>query len=77
MGLSFVTGQPLGMHSSWPLFALSHHILMWWCAELVYPGRFFDRYALLGDDIADKHVAKVYVSLLDEFQVKDKSVISD
>lgn len=50
---------------------------MWWCAELVYPGRFFDRYALLGDDIADKHVAKVYVSLLDEFQVKDKSVISD
>lgn len=49
VGLSFVTGQPLGMHSSWPLFALSHHILMWWCAELVYPGRFFDRYALLGD----------------------------
>lgn len=25
---------------------------MWWCAELVYPGRFFDRYALLGDEQA-------------------------
>lgn len=27
--------------------------------------------------VIKKHVAKVYVSLLDEFQVKEKSVISD
>jgi hypothetical protein len=26
--VSFVAGQPLGYHSSWALFALSHHILV-------------------------------------------------
>ncbi|KAK4839043.1 hypothetical protein QYF36_018578 [Acer negundo] len=31
--ISFVAGQPLGYHASWPLFALSHHILVWHCAE--------------------------------------------
>lgn len=29
---SFVAGQPLGDYSSWPLFALSHHLLVWICA---------------------------------------------
>jgi len=39
----FVAGQPLGDYSSWPLFALSHHLLVWICAEEVYPGsRFID-----------------------------------
>ena len=31
--VSFMAGQPLGYYSSWPLFALSHHLLVWWCAE--------------------------------------------
>ncbi|KAL0293696.1 UNVERIFIED_CONTAM: putative mitochondrial protein [Sesamum calycinum] len=35
--VSFVTGQPLGYYASWPLFALSHH-LVWYAAERVYPG---------------------------------------
>lgn len=58
----FVAGQPLGYYSSWPLFALSHHFLVWWCAEQVYPGVRFTKYALLGDDIviADLSVALVY-----------------
>lgn len=66
--VSFVTGQPLGYHSSWPLFALSHHLLVWDCAEQVYPGRVFTDYAVLGDDvvIADKNVASVYESSLDK-----------
>jgi hypothetical protein len=39
--VSFVAGQPLGYYASWPLFALSHHILIWWCAEQVYPFKHF------------------------------------
>lgn len=62
----FVAGQPLGYHGSWPTFALSHHILMWWCTEQVHPGVRFTSYAVLGDDvvIADQEVAKVYESAL-------------
>uniref|UniRef100_A0A199U943 Reverse transcriptase domain-containing protein n=1 Tax=Manihot esculenta TaxID=3983 RepID=A0A199U943_MANES len=47
----FQTGQPLGYYSSWPLFALTHHAMIWWCAEQVYPQRVFYRYAVLGDDV--------------------------
>lgn len=59
-----MAGQPLGYH--WPTFALSHHILVWWCAEQVHPGVRFTSYAVLGDDvvIADQEVAKVYESAL-------------
>lgn len=58
----FVVGQPLGYYSSWPLFALTHHAVVWWAANRVYPGRTFRRYALLGDDIviADQAVAQFY-----------------
>lgn len=49
--VAFTTGQPLGYYSSWPLFALNHHFLIWLAAEQVYPGRTFDRYAVLGDDV--------------------------
>lgn len=49
--VSFIAGQPLGYYSSWPLFALSHHLLVWYAAELTYPGLWFDRYAILGDDV--------------------------
>ncbi|GAB2236455.1 hypothetical protein Droror1_Dr00028099 [Drosera rotundifolia] len=41
--VSFIAGQPLGYYSSWPLFALSHHFVIWYAAELLYPGRKFDR----------------------------------
>lgn len=37
--LSFVTGQPLGYLGSWPLFALSHHLVVWAAANRVYPTR--------------------------------------
>lgn len=78
---TFAIGQPLGMYSSWPLFALSHHVVVWYCAERVYPGRVFREYCLLGDDIVicDEKVAKVYTSVLECLQVKisyQKSVIS-
>ena len=35
----FNAGQPLGYLSSWPLFALAHHFVVWYCAEKVYPGK--------------------------------------
>lgn len=47
--LRFQTGQPLAFFSSWPLFALTHHLLVWMAAERAYPGVQFRKYALLGD----------------------------
>lgn len=60
--ICFTTGQPLGTYSSWNLFTLSHHILMWYCAEQVHPGQRFQKYAILGDDvvITDPDVATEY-----------------
>lgn len=80
--VSFVAGQPLGYHSSWPLFALTHHLLVWWCAEQVYPLQRFTNYAILGDDIviADEQVARVYRDALSRLEVRiseQKSLISD
>nr|YP_010833567.1 hypothetical protein QLP06_mgp046 [Jatropha curcas]WFG81193.1 hypothetical protein [Jatropha curcas] len=79
----FVAGQPLGYYASWPLFALSHHILMWWCAEQeqAYLGKYFDRYAVLGDDIliTDPWVAGIYKETLARLGVKislSKSLVS-
>lgn len=68
----FIAGQPLGLHASWPLFALEHHLLVWQAAEQCYPGRLFRNYALLGDDIviADERVAHAYMNLLKEIDVR-------
>ena len=27
--VSFIAGQPLGYYASWPLFTLSHHMVIW------------------------------------------------
>lgn len=61
-----MVGQPLGYYSSWPLFALAHHVLVWFAAEQVYPGKVFRDYALLGDDIVivDRRVAHQYRSIM-------------
>lgn len=77
----FRGGQPLGYYSSWPLFTLTHHIRIWWCAEQIYPGQLFDRYAVLGDDvlITDQEVARVYETALGRLGVSNnyqKSLIS-
>jgi hypothetical protein len=62
----FQTGQPLGAFSSWPVFSLTHHLLVQYCANATSSGKWFDRYALLGDDIviADREVAGRYKSLI-------------
>ncbi|DAB41747.1 RNA-dependent RNA polymerase [Dahlia pinnata mitovirus 1] len=77
----FTRGQPLGFYSSWPSFALTHHMVVWLAAWRVYPTQKFKDYALLGDDIviADEGVAKVYKSIMEEMGGViniDKSLVS-
>lgn len=70
--VSLTVGQPLGYYSSWPLFSLAHHVLVWIAAETEYPGRLFRDYAILGDDIciADESVAERYRTLIQMLGVK-------
>ncbi|GMN54235.1 hypothetical protein TIFTF001_023368 [Ficus carica] len=37
--------------SVWPLFALSHHFVVWYCADKVYPEKKFNKYALLDNEL--------------------------
>jgi len=68
----FETGQPLGFLSSWPLFALTHHFMVWFAAEQVYPQAKFSNVALLGDDIviADPRVAERYLDIINQLGVQ-------
>jgi hypothetical protein len=80
--IGYQTGQQMGYYSSWPLFALSHHVLIWWIALQVYPERRFQDYAVLGDDvvIADRKVAEAYRNTITKLGVKiseQKSLISN
>jgi len=63
--ISYAVGQPMGARSSWPMFTLSHHMVVQYAAFLVgvYP---FKDYILLGDDIVitDDKVAEKYVELI-------------
>jgi hypothetical protein len=78
--VSFIAGKPWGYYASWPLFSLSHHILVWYAAEQVHPGVKFTAYAILGDDIVigDTDVAMVYAQCLEKLGVdisKNKYII--
>lgn len=67
----FRVGQPLGVYSSWPVFALTHHLLIQHCADATVSGKWFNKYALLGDDIviADREVASRYRELISQLGV--------
>jgi len=57
--VTYSVGQPMGALSSFAMLAVTHHIIVQY-AHLVSGGEgYFDRYALLGDDIviADERVA--------------------
>ncbi|CAA0819215.1 Uncharacterized mitochondrial protein AtMg01110 [Striga hermonthica] len=64
----FTRGQPLGYYSSWPLFTLTHHMLVWHAAYRVKPMKRFWDYAILGDDlvIANEAVALAYRDIMEE-----------
>lgn len=73
-----MAGQPLGYYSSWPLFSLSHHILVWYAAEQVDPGEYFNKYEVLGDDIviADARIAEVYAQSLEKLGLLNPKVFN-
>nr|UPW42193.1 MAG: putative RNA dependent RNA polymerase [Guangxi riverbank mitovirus 3] len=62
----YSVGQPMGALSSWAVFALTHHVVVQYCAREVGYTKWFDNYALLGDDIVicDKQVADMYLFLM-------------
>lgn len=80
-------GQPLGLLSSFPSFALWHHDIIQFAANWKNihngkPLRLFKQYCLLGDDVViyNKEVAQRYQWLLKKIGLNinlDKSVIGD
>ncbi|MCD7460928.1 hypothetical protein HAX54_044780 [Datura stramonium] len=45
----FVIGAPLGFYRAWPVFALTHHLVISFVEAEVYPGVHFTRYTILID----------------------------
>ena len=80
-------GQPLGLLSSFPSFALWHHDIIQYAANFQRfhsgkPLRFFKKYRLLGDDVVifDAKVAETYQQILRSLGIPinlEKSVIGD
>jgi len=63
--LKYKTGQPMGTYSSWSVFTLTHHLVVYYCAQLCgYKN--FDQYIILGDDIVIKNdkVAQKYIQII-------------
>lgn len=63
--ISYAVGQPMGAYSSWASFAVSHHLLVLYCAYKVGKPNFTD-YVILGDDVSicDRDVAKEYLDII-------------
>lgn len=78
----YAAGQPMGAYTSWAVFALSHHFLIQFSAYQAFGTlKWFEDYALLGDDvvIANNDVAEKYLLLLRAIGVEvglAKSLIS-
>jgi hypothetical protein len=68
---TYAVGQPMGLYGSWAVFALSHHVLVQYCAYLE-GFKSFDMYTILGDDVAiwNKAVALRYKGLLSLLDVE-------
>jgi len=78
--ISWKVGQPLGLLSSWPAFALWHHSFVQYCAFRcnIYN---FQEYQILGDDVViwNKRVGDIYLQFMKEIGIPinfSKSVIS-
>jgi hypothetical protein len=68
VNLRYAVGQPMGAFSSWAMLALTHHAMVQFAAYRAGEAKWFDRYAVLGDDIviADDQVAREYRLLCQE-----------
>jgi len=70
-------GQPLGALSSWGVFALTHHLVIKYCAG----SHTFTDYQILGDDVCifNEGVADAYKKFMEDCSVRinlDKSLVS-
>nr|WVH16997.1 RNA-dependent RNA polymerase [Rhizophagus clarus mitovirus 5] len=80
--VQYNAGQPMGAYTSWAVFALSHHFLVQFAAYQAFGIlKWFELYALLGDDvvIGNDEVAEKYLLLLRAIGVEvglAKSLIS-
>ena len=80
--LRYAVGQPMGAYSSWAMLALVHHAMVQYAAWKAGCRGWFERYAVLGDDmvIADHYVAKEYLALCSKIGVgvnMSKSIVSN
>jgi hypothetical protein len=68
--VSYSTGQPMGTYSSWAVFTLTHHFVVYYCAQL-NGLKNFNQYMILGDDIVIKNdkVAKTYINIMNSLGV--------
>jgi hypothetical protein len=66
MPYRYAVGQPMGAYSSFPMLALTHHVIVQIAARRAGKLGWFTNYALLGDDvvIADPMVAPQYLLLM-------------
>jgi hypothetical protein len=74
----YEVGQPMGLYSSWAVFSVTHHVIIQYCAWLEREKFPFEKYAVLGDDVAiwSRGVAERYSRLLKDLDVSisvDKS----
>lgn len=79
--LKYSTGQPMGTYSSWSVFTLTHHLVVYYCAHLCGIKN-FDQYMILGDDIVIKNnaVAEAYIKVIKALGVEislQKTHVSD
>jgi len=66
----YATGQPMGAYSSWALFSVCHHFVVYAAAKSAgIPN--YTEYALLGDDIVltNPKVAEMYLKIMKELGV--------
>lgn len=77
----YAAGQPMGLYSSWPAFAFSHHVFVKFCAFQLGIAS-FKEYTIIGDDIViwNPAVAKRYRATLRDLEVpisESKSMVSE
>lgn len=77
----YQVGNPMGAYSSWAVFALAHHFVVYVACRQSGVSWSSAKYVLLGDDIliGDSRVAKKYLKLLNQLDVevsKSKTYIS-
>jgi len=77
----YKVGQPMGLYTSWAAFALTHHALIQYLANLK-GFKSFKSYAVLGDDVViwNDQVALIYRETMERIGVKinlTKSLVSE